>query len=404
MKVTQASLTRYRLPSGKTRTEFADEAVPGLRWYVGRRGIVAKLDKTEHGVKVYCKHPVGKFNPEDPNSLNTIRGKAMTLVCDPQSSKTTFRELAEKYKQMVLPKFASGKLQERIIDTVLLSAWGNMPLEKLHKKHLNSITDEIAPDHPHKAVKVQQVARAMLAWHEKREGMENPFAVLAPAADSVKRKRVLDDKELAAIWDAAETLNPTWKAFVRFLMASGQRRTEVARMRWSEVEGGIWTIPTERIKSKREHVVPLSQLLRDILDKMREDMRKANGEEKPPPRIGYVFSHDGGATPISGYSPIKKKLEDEAGVEGWRFHDFRRTCSTRMMKQPPKKKGDPPGLGIAPHIVSSVLNHSLKGVTHGHYDGNAYTEEVGEALQAYGEHLRSIFDPSPIDNVIQLHG
>jgi integrase len=42
---------------------------------------------------------------------------------------------------------------------------------------------------------------------------------------------------------------------------SGQRKSEVAEARWSEIdiEGKVWTIPAERMKADAAHVVPLTE-------------------------------------------------------------------------------------------------------------------------------------------------
>ena len=52
-----------------------------------------------------------------------------------------------------------------------------------------------------------------------------------------------------------------------FLVLTACRSGEVRGARWEEVdlEGGVWTIPAERMKSRREHRVPLSARAREIL-------------------------------------------------------------------------------------------------------------------------------------------
>ena len=47
---------------------------------------------------------------------------------------------------------------------------------------------------------------------------------------------------------------------VRLLLLTGQRRDEVAGMRWNELdlEKAVWSLPTSRTKNGRPHDVPLS--------------------------------------------------------------------------------------------------------------------------------------------------
>jgi integrase len=52
---------------------------------------------------------------------------------------------------------------------------------------------------------------------------------------------------------------------VLFCMLTATRANEVAGARWSEIAGDTWTVPAERTKRHREHVVPLSPAARAAL-------------------------------------------------------------------------------------------------------------------------------------------
>ena len=72
------------------------------------------------------------------------------------------------------------------------------------------------------------------------------------------RDPVLDDEELREIWHATGG-SGAYDAIVRLLILTGQRREEVAGMRWSELdaERTLWRIPAERTENGRPHEVPL---------------------------------------------------------------------------------------------------------------------------------------------------
>lgn len=82
------------------------------------------------------------------------------------------------------------------------------------------------------------------------------------------------------------------------LMLTGQRRKEVAGMRWSEVEGSTWTLPGERTKNHREHLVDLSAPVLAILQ-ARKVEQGAMGME-----TDLVFTSTG-ARPFQGWSKLK---------------------------------------------------------------------------------------------------
>jgi integrase len=87
-------------------------------------------------------------------------------------------------------------------------------------------------------------------------------------------------------------------AFVQILMLTGQRRDEVAGMRWAELkDGGLWTIAGARTKNGLEHDVPLGEQAQAIL----VSAPRSTGSD-------FVFTTTG-ATPISGYSNAKERLD-----------------------------------------------------------------------------------------------
>jgi integrase len=115
-------------------------------------------------------------------------------------------------------------------------------------------------------------------------------------------------------------------------------------MRWSELSDGfeVWRLPPARAKNKRELILPLPPLARDVLAAV--------------PRLDgspFVFTFSGVA-PIDNHSKMKRRLDQASGVSGWVLHDIRRSTATYMGE-----------IGVAPHIIERCLNHisgSLRGV------------------------------------------
>lgn len=115
------------------------------------------------------------------------------------------------------------------------------------------------------------------------------------------RDRVLTDDELAEVWSAVGQLADPWGPFYRLAILTGQRREEVAALRWSELhrETKEWAIPAERTKNGVAHIVPLSEAVVAELDDI------AAGAW---PRAGYVLTTTG-RTPVSGLSKAKRALD-----------------------------------------------------------------------------------------------
>ena len=163
-------------------------------------------------------------------------------------------------------------------------------------------------------------------------------------------------------------------------MLTGQRRNEIADLRWAEIVDGAIVLPRERTKNGRAHVVPLSPQALAVL-------------EGAPQRQGREFVFGGGRGGFVGFGACKKKLDEVSGVQGWVVHDLRRTMATRMCD-----------LGVGPHIVEAILNHvsGHKGGVAGRYNKSAYTEEKRAALLLWGNHIRILLARATGANVATL--
>jgi integrase len=194
----------------------------------------------------------------------------------------------------------------------------------------------------------------------------------------------LTDDELKAVWRSCEELGWPFGSLVRFLILTGQRRGEVAGMRWSELDlaGKAWMLPKERTKNNRAHAVPLSRQAVEIL-------------EKAPRFVGeFVFTLDG-ETPATGFGQAKTRLDAAlTGAPHWTLHDLRRTVATSMAR-----------LGVAIPTVEKVLNHksgSFRGIV-GVYQRHDYASEMRAALELWGAHVERLAN-GPVDNIIPLAG
>ena len=119
--------------------------------------------------------------------------------------------------------------------------------------------------------------------------------------------RALTDDELRAIWNAAQRMGYPFGPYFQLMILTGQRRTEWADAKHSEVcpKRKVLEIPKARFKGRRDHVVPLAprglgHLRRDApLERRRPlplqhpgrrgaDLRLLEGQDRPstssPPR------------------------------------------------------------------------------------------------------------------------
>src|SRR5262249_26872498 len=122
---------------------------------------------------------------------------------------------------------------------------------------------------PIAANRVHAAVRKFFNWCVARDILAaSPCAGIEPPTAERARDRVLSDDELRLVWQAADKLGGTFGPLVKLLALMGQRRDEIARMRWDELDFGarMWTLPAERTKNNKPHEVPLSNAALAVLN------------------------------------------------------------------------------------------------------------------------------------------
>lgn len=228
------------------------------------------------------------------------------------------------------------------------------------------------------ADRTRAYARALFNWAMKRGLVEiNPFLNLPLAPHIGERDRVLSDSELAAIWQVLKEFPYPFGPFCQLLILTGQRRQEVAGMRWSEITKDYteWILPAERAKNGKPHTVSLSSPAGEILKALRNTLPSNPDQD-------LVFTTNGKA-PISGFSRFKAALDLASGVNGWRFHDIRRTLVSKLAE-----------LGVDHVIADKILAHkqgAIRGVARV-YQRYEYGKERKVALDLWADYLLRLTD------------
>ncbi len=159
---------------------------------------------------------------------------------------------------------------------------------------------------------------------------------------------MLDDQELRDLWTALDTLEGSTGLFPGLceeLLLTAQRRGAVSAMAWDEIAGRDWVVPAARDKGKIEQVVPLTDAVIALL-----------GER----RTGFVFSNDGGRTPLRGLAKVSA-----SSISGWP-RSARRPAASHAALGVARSATDGAVLmsraGVTADHAERVLGHAIPGV------------------------------------------
>jgi integrase len=287
------------------------------------------------------------------------------------------------------------KETRRILANHVLPKWRDRDIKTITRRDITELLDGIMDaGTPIAANRTLAAIRVLFNFALRRGIIEStPVALVERPGEETRRERTLAADEIRAIWRAAEGLGYPFGPFFEITLLTGQRRDEVARLRWADLdlEAQLWILSAEVTKPGRTHVVPLAPLAVDILkDLPRQALRTDSGLRQSP----WVFTTSG--APISGFSKAKTRLDqaianarDGQALARWRIHDIRRTTATELAR-----------LGVGRLIISKVLNHADRTVT-GIYDRHAYLQEKRHALETWAQYLASLTGP-PSANVMSL--
>lgn len=271
---------------------------------------------------------LARLDGQDPAAEKQLRRK--------QPAGLTIDEAIARYKAEYIEPRGIGVETKRILDRNLLATWRGRHLAEINRGNVRDFIDEmVARGASGMAIRVFKVVHAMFNWCIGRGLLEaSPCAGLAPPPSNPSRDRVLTDEELAKVLKAARQMPHPYGSLIHMLALTGQRRSEVAGMEWSELDldKAVWTIPSRRTKTRRAHIVHLTpHMLAQLPDRQSDQ--------------SLVFSTANGKA-FRSFNSLKKRLDAASGVSGWVIHDLRRTVATGMA-----------ALGIAPHVADKILNH-----------------------------------------------
>jgi integrase len=155
-----------------------------------------------------------------------------------------------------------------------------------------------------------------------------------PASESA-RERTLSERELIQLWHACDAVEEPARSWIRMLALLGQRRSETAGIRRSEINGDLWQLPAERMKGRQPHVLPLPTQAMAIVEAM------------PPIGDGDLVFTTTGTSPLSHFDRIKRIIDAEMKpATPWTWHDIRRSTASGLA-----------GLGVAVPVVEKILAH-----------------------------------------------
>lgn len=221
----------------------------------------------------------------------------------------SFEDCAEDYLKAHSSAWKNPKHRqqwENTLSTYVHPIIGKLSVKDIDTHLVKKVLDPIWKTKTETATRVRGRIERILDWatvQELRHG-ENParwkghLDHLLPAPTKLKRvqhHKALPYQDMYNLMEELEAADGTSALGLRFLILTAARSGEVRLTTWNEIdfEKKTWTIPAERMKAGKEHIVPLCSQAVDILrtmEKYRESDLVFPGNKKGRPLSDMAFT------------------------------------------------------------------------------------------------------------------
>lgn len=201
----------------------------------------------------------------------------------------TFGEYATRFMDRILSDFRNPKHRQQwrnTLTTYCQPIW-DMDLDKIETPDILGCLEPIWAEKPETARRVRERLERVLdaAKSERFRTGDNPAAwrgnlqsILPNNRRAKTHHAAVPYADIPALMSRLSKSDATSANVLRFLILTGARSSEARGALWSEIDmdAATWTLPPDRMKAKREHVVPLSapalQIIRDAHEVQRSEL------------------------------------------------------------------------------------------------------------------------------------
>jgi integrase len=304
----------------------------------------------------------------------------------------TFKQCAEKHIEAHEAGWKNAKHRAQwksTLATYVYPVIGGLPVAAIDTALVLKAIEPMWATKPETAARLRGRIEAVLDWARARgfRHSENParwrghLDKLLPArrkVERVKHHAALPFAEIPAFMAELRTREGVSARALEFAILTATRTGETINARWSEIDtaGKIWTIPAERMKRDREHRVPLSARVLEILQAL--------------PREGdFVFIGARINRPLSD-DALLKTLE-RVGRDDLTTHGFRSTFRDWCAEQ----------TAYARDVAEMALAHAIKDQTEAAYRRGDLFEKRRRLMSDWAKYCSL----APVTaNVVALHG
>jgi integrase len=295
----------------------------------------------------------------------------------------TFTVHTDSYMKHVILADSTRAMKQAVIDRDILPVLGNKMMTEITTSMVRDLCDRIV-ERGGRATAVQ--AREIISSvyrhaNDRGHGLFNPAADIKPSSIAIfkPRERTLTPEEIGLFFRTLDAIGAmgTMKMALKLVLITMVRKGEFTNATWDEIDfkKWTWTIPSDRMKGSRAHVIYLPKQAQDILVGLQ--MCAGGSEYLVPGRYNFRKPLSNAALNSLIDRTVKIINEDGEHIQGFTVHDMRRTASTLLHEA-----------GYPSDWIEKALAHEQKGVR-AVYNKAEYARQRAYMLQQWADMIDS---------------
>jgi integrase len=304
----------------------------------------------------------------------------------------TLREVAADWLQRHIIKRKVRSVDEirRRLDVYVLPELGNRTFAGLGRRDFIRLAEKISDERGDRQADMCLTdCRSIARWYaiNRDENYRSPFvAGMRQQVDAKPRSRALTDAEVKQLWLAPDSAG-LYRDFARVALATAQRRSVIAHMKWSDLEfhpdgSALWRVPMESSREKGNG----GEL---ILPPLVVDIIKAQPRLASNPHV-FPASRGDPAAPVMGIASLKGRFDKVVPMAPFTTHDLRRTARSLLARTDTPRD-----------ICERILGHRVGTKIEQTYDQHPYVAEKRDGLARLAQLIKLIVE-GRADNVVPL--
>ncbi len=191
---------------------------------------------------------------------------------------TTFGEAAEQFLRDKSAQWSNTRHRAHVAMTIreYTAALRAVPIDRISTEHVLSVLQPLWTTTPSTAMRLRGRIESVLNWAaaKKLRAGENPARwrghldhLLPRQSRARSHHAALPIDAVAQFMERLREMDHVDARLLEFTILTAVRSNEARGARWSEVDFGrkLWTVPAARMKTRRDHRVPLSDRAAEIL-------------------------------------------------------------------------------------------------------------------------------------------